>query len=813
MDEICKLLNSVETNIFVVDKQLNVFFCNERSITNFIKNDSDYHGSIIDLFRDKDRTFVSTRFNKFITDNQTVLHLDLVLNDKNDKLVNTSICIRPAGEILPDKYIITCKINYELNTETIENPDKDYKLLKAIFDNTSEAIFMASMSDEGIHGNFVKVNREACRRLGYTEEELLQRNARTINPDANMSIIKSFGETIKKEGRAIFEAIHEAKDGSKIPVEVSASIIEADNQRYVLSLVKDQREYKRLQKSEEMFGRLMNFSWEELFVFSSEDYHIVMANKGAMDNLGYKKKELETKKFTHLLAEDYVDEFEKLCEILLTGVKDRVTVESGFVRKDGSKYPVEIKLQISHSEVPPVYLANVQDITRRKKTQERLNKLANYDILTGLPNRALFLDRLSMAMKTSMRTNALIALLFIDLDGFKKVNDSYGHEAGDILLKEVAHRLTVTMRKSDTVSRLGGDEFTIILTNIKSIESLDVVLERIRQVIVKPIQIDDKEALVSPSIGVSVYPLNNNIKDSFEFIRQADMAMYQAKKSGKNTYKYFTTDFFAEETRVNELSEAAALALANQEFSVFYQPRICLDNGKINGAEALLRWNNSKLGFVSPLEFIPILEETGKIHDVGLWVLEESCKTIKSYEAQGLDIRISVNISIKQFEKLDFISNVKNVIEKYQIRNQLELEITEGLLLKYSEETIEMLSELKAAGISLSLDDFGTGYSSLSYLKLLPIDIIKIDKSFVQDMASSSDSMEIVKAIISLAKSLNRRITAEGIEKDVDVNILRELGCDEGQGFFYAKPMPREDLDEFIQRNLFPDDDYLACAK
>ena len=813
MDEICKLLNSVETNIFVVDKQLNVFFCNERSITNFIKNDSDYHGSIIDLFRDKDRTFVSTRFNKFITDNQTVLHLDLVLNDKNDKLVNTSICIRPAGEILADKYIITCKINYELNTETIENPDKDYKLLKAIFDNTSEAIFMASMSDEGIHGNFVKVNREACRRLGYTEEELLQRNARTINPDANMSIIKSFGETIKKEGRAIFEAIHEAKDGSKIPVEVSASIIEADNQRYVLSLVKDQREYKRLQKSEEMFGRLMNFSWEELFVFSSEDYHIVMANKGAMDNLGYKKKELETKKFTHLLAEDYVDEFEKLCEILLTGVKDRVTVESGFVRKDGSKYPVEIKLQISHSEVPPVYLANVQDITRRKKTQERLNKLANYDILTGLPNRALFLDRLSMAMKTSMRTNALIALLFIDLDGFKKVNDSYGHEAGDILLKEVAHRLTVTMRKSDTVSRLGGDEFTIILTNIKSIESLDVVLERIRQVIVKPIQIDDKEALVSPSIGVSVYPLNNNIKDSFEFIRQADMAMYQAKKSGKNTYKYFTTDFFAEETRVNELSEAAALALANQEFSVFYQPRICLDNGKINGAEALLRWNNSKLGFVSPLEFIPILEETGKIHDVGLWVLEESCKTIKSYEAQGLDIRISVNISIKQFEKLDFISNVKNVIEKYQIRNQLELEITEGLLLKYSEETIEMLSELKAAGISLSLDDFGTGYSSLSYLKLLPIDIIKIDKSFVQDMASSSDSMEIVKAIISLAKSLNRRITAEGIEKDVDVNILRELGCDEGQGFFYAKPMPREDLDEFIQRNLFPDDDYLACAK
>lgn len=801
MDELNNILESIDANLILVDKYLNIVYANNNAQKIFFNDQRFINTSLLNLFQEKDKKFFQSELNKIIKQDNESHKFDIVLPNKLHNLLNVSLTIKRFGNEIPEKYIISITINYKLDDNFIKNSENEYRYLKAIFDNTSDAIFMAPISSDGVHGNFVKVNGEACRRLGYSEQELLQLNARTINPDANLEKIRAFGERIKKDGYAIFEAIHEAKNGDHIPVEVNASIIEIDSNKYVLSIVKDQRAYKKLQKSESMFGRLMNHSWDELFVFNSEDLALIMANQGALDNLGITKEEVPDCHFNDFLDGVSKNEFKQFTKKLFSGDIGKIVYEATFKRKDKTTYPVEIRLQLSHGEVPPVYLANVLDITERKKTEERLNTLANYDMLTGLPNRALFMDRLTMAMKSAQRTETLIALMFIDLDGFKNINDSYGHDAGDELLIEIGERLKKTARSSDTVARLGGDEFTVILTNLHQVDAVDIVIEKLITSINEPILLRGKECKVSPSIGVAIYPLND-ITDAYELIRQADMAMYQAKKAGKNTHKYFSCDLFQEEARTNALTASLRMALENNELEPFFQPRVLLENEKTLGAEVLLRWMKSEHGFVSPDEFIPIMEKTGIIHEVGLWVLEQACKRVAQWKQQGIDLKLSVNVSAKQFEDKQFIPKVKALLELYDASKNIEIEITEGLLLSHSENTVTMLNEVKELGITLSLDDFGTGYSSLSYLKQIPIDVIKIDRSFVMDMTSNHDSMQIVKAIVSLAKSLNRSVTAEGIEEQEHVDLLKALGCEEGQGYYFGKPMPIGDFEDFIKKEL-----------
>lgn len=797
MDDLHNILESIDSYLIVIDKELNIVYANSYAKNKFLEGGKAVDSSFISLLQIKDQKFYRCELNKLIHQDNLSHKFDIVIQDNKSKLQNVTLRFQPIKNTDPRLFLIRLSENYELNDSTINNSDYEYRYLKAIFDNTNDAIFMAPISKDGVHGNFVKVNKEACRRLGYTEQELLQLNARTINPEANMEKIRSFGETLKKEGHAIFEAIHEAKDGSRIPVEVNASVIDIDSSQYILSIVKDQRAYKKLQKSESMFGRLMNHSWEELFVFKSENLSLIMANQGALDNLGITQEEVSDYRFTDFMLDTGIEEFKSFTADLFSGDMGKLVFEKTFRRQDGTKYPVEIRLQLSHGEVPPVYFANVQDITERKKTQERLNTLANFDMLTGLPNRALFMDRLSMAMKHSQRSETLVALMFIDLDGFKNINDSYGHDAGDELLIEVSKRLKISVRETDTVARLGGDEFTVILTNLTKIDFVDLVLDKIKSSINRPITLRGKDCLVTPSIGIAIYPLND-IKDSYELIRQADMAMYQAKKAGKNTYKYFSSELFEEEARTITLSNSLRKALDNCELEVYYQPRVSLANDKLLGAEALLRWIKSEHGFVSPEEFIPIMENSGLIHDVGLWVFEQTCKNIVNWKKEIDYIVVSVNVSAKQFEDKSFPNKIKKLVEQYKVAGNIEIEITEGLLLSHSETTVNMLNELKECGITISLDDFGTGYSSLSYLKQIPIDVIKIDRSFVMDMTENNDSMEIVKAIISLSKSLNRSVIAEGIEEQEHVNILKTLNCDEGQGYFFSKPMPMTDFNNFI---------------
>jgi diguanylate cyclase (GGDEF)-like protein/PAS domain S-box-containing protein len=679
--------------------------------------------------------------------------------------------------------------------------DRDKLRLQSIFDNMDEAVFLAPISPEGVHGNFVEVNETVCRRYGYSREELLNLNARTINPSANLDRIRSFGRRILREGRTLFTAIHVTKDGTQIPVEVMARHIQIDGQSYVMSVVRDMREQQLLQKAEARFGHLMDHSWHEIYIFTSHSLQFIQVNQGALDNLGYNNQEIQQLKITDISPSLTAKDFADLTRPLFDGTQGLLVFETVLKRKAGSAYPVEVRLQLSHSEVPPIFLANVQDITERKKTEGRLQFLANYDALTELPNRSLFLDRLNVAIENSKRNNRLVAVIFLDLDGFKAINDTLGHAAGDRLIQEVGRRLSHCVRKSDTVARLGGDEFTVLLTNVNSVSNVECAAEKIIRAVAEPMVIAEQSVTITTSLGITLCPLDDD--DTAEsLIKQADSAMYRAKSQGKNTFEFYRASLAASELRQLELMNALSTALARNEFELYYQPRVNLDTKRLTGAEALLRWQHPRLGFVSPVEFIPLLEANGHIREVGAWVLREACRQLKQWHEQGHELRLSINVSARQFEKGLFSAQLQQHIKQLDIPpTSLEIEITEGFLITQTEQAVETLSRLKKIGVNISLDDFGTGYSSLAYLKQLPIDILKIDRSFVMDLLQNTDSAAIVDAIIGLAQTLGLRVTAEGIEEDAQAVFLKQRQCHEGQGYYFGKPMPAAEFEQTCLKN------------
>lgn len=667
-----------------------------------------------------------------------------------------------------------------------------------LFHNMSDAVFLSPITADGMHGNFAEVNEVACKRLGYTRKELLQLNARSLNPQANVNKIKSMGRNIRREGVSNFEAIHVAKDGMQIPVHVTAKSVTINHQEYVLSVARDLREIKKLQKSEAIFGRLMDHSWDEIYLFGSEDLKFLQVNKGARDNLGYTKNEFEHFPITNIATDLPEKDFRELAKPLFDGSKSQVIIETRFLRKDSTSYPVEIRLQLSHSEVPPVFLAIAQDITERKKIEKKLKYLANYDALTGLPNRTLFMDRLQMSMAQSNRNDGLCGLLFLDLDGFKAVNDTLGHNTGDELLKIIGRRISEAVRRTDTVARLGGDEFTVIATNCKNVAGVEKVAEKLIPVIAEPMEINGQTVKVTSSIGISLFPFNES-DDLYHLIKQADTAMYQAKRSGKNKYHFYSASLARSEHEVQKKEEALQQAILNNELYYQYQPKINLANRQICGAEALLRWESKQYGNVSPVEFIPLMEELEIIQEVSRWGMKQLFNQLSEWLDINPNFNLAINVSAKQFDNRNFSDELQRLLEESNIppRN-LEIEITEGVLISHTSNANTILEELRQMGISISLDDFGTGYSSLSYLKQFPIDRIKIDRSFVSDITKNNENSIICETIIKLAHKLKMQVTAEGIEDKSQLELLEHLQCNEGQGYYFSKPINSQQFTDLL---------------
>ncbi|MDH5258818.1 MAG: EAL domain-containing protein, partial [Gammaproteobacteria bacterium] len=429
---------------------------------------------------------------------------------------------------------------------------------------------------------------------------------------------------------------------------------------------------------------------------------------------------------------------------------------------------------------------------------ERLEQLAHYDQLTGLPNRMLFQDRLHSAVARSKRHDHSIAVMYVDLDGFKQVNDTLGHAAGDNLLIEIGSRLNHCVRDEDTIARLGGDEFAIIINELQDMSYLHALAKRVVNELSTTLSYEGRELHVSGSVGIATFPSDKT--DEHNLLRNADQAMYHAKQKGKNTYQFFDPDMNTKMINRIHLESDLRYAIKFDELFVHYQPKYDLQKNKVVGVEALVRWLHPERGLVLPLDFIPVAEDSELIIDLGRQVLEKACQDAQAwYNAGRLSIPVAVNISARQFKYDHFVRDVKYALEMSGLSpDLLEIEITESLLMDDVENTITTLNELKSMGMSISIDDFGTGYSSLNYLKKLPVDTLKIDRSFVMDIADDDDDRAIISAIISMAKSLNLRVIAEGVENEQQLDFLSKNFCHEIQGFLLTEPVSCGELNSLI---------------
>ena len=442
------------------------------------------------------------------------------------------------------------------------------------------------------------------------------------------------------------------------------------------------------------------------------------------------------------------------------------------------------------------------DITERKRAEARLMQLANFDALTGLPNRALFHDRLAHALAKAHRSKKLVALLFLDLDRFKIINDSLGHYAGDELLKSVAERLQKNAREDDTVARLGGDEFTVILEGITYNEDATIVARKILEVMGQPFYLDGHEVFVTTSMGIAIYPLDGDNSD--DLLKNADTAMYRAKEQGRNGYRFYTADMNAKAVEQLIMESSMRHALERNEFEVYYQPQIDVHSRELTGFEALLRWRHPDLGLLYPSQFLRLAEDNGLIVVIGEWVLHHACAQAAEWQRTGLPpVRVAVNLSGRQFRQENLVESVARALRESGLSpHLLELEITENFLLDNIQSAVITLNRLHDLNVQLAMDDFGTGYSSLSYLKRFPLNSLKIDQSFVRDISTDPDDAAIAEAIIALAKTLRLRVMAEGVETEEQLYFLRSRGCDQAQGFLINEALPAHQvLPWFHSRN------------
>ena len=427
-----------------------------------------------------------------------------------------------------------------------------------------------------------------------------------------------------------------------------------------------------------------------------------------------------------------------------------------------------------------------------------VSRLAYYDTLTGLPNRTLFMDRLEQAVAVAQRAGKLLSILFISLDQLKKVNDNLGHESADQLMQQAAGRLRNCVTEGDTVARFTGNEFAVLLTQIDGAKDVVEIIGSIRAALLSPFDLDGQELFATISVGASLFPCDS--KETQSLLKNAGNALYRAKKSGGNDYRFYTEDMNSRASKQFALETSLRHAIDRKEFVLHYQPRLAVDSLKITGVEALVRWQHPQLGLVSPAEFIPLAEDNGLIVPIGEWVLRTACRQTREWQEKGLPaLRVGVNVSARQFHQQHLAETVLKILEETSLAPEyLELELTESSIMSNAQATIDVLTSLKAMGVTISIDDFGTGFSSLSYLKRLPIDALKIDRAFIRDVSTDPDDAALVMAIVTLAHNLRLQVVAEGVETDEQLRFLHLLRCDEVQGFRFSRPLPAQRLEQLL---------------
>jgi len=572
---------------------------------------------------------------------------------------------------------------------------------------------------------------------------------------------------------------------------------------------------KNFDKITDFSAEILNILGFGVVIIDADTHEIVYANSRVFSMSGYNPEDILGKECHNLLCPAEVG----FCPIMDLG-QSVDNSERKMLRKNGEKLPivktvVPITLEgkqyliesiLDNSEQKDMQKKLIKvnetlkmEIEKREKIRQQMKYLAYHDHLTGLPNKLLFHKQLNDEVSLVKDSSKMLAVMFLDLDGFKMINDTMGHANGDLLLIEVSKRLVTTLRKCDLIARIGGDEFAILIKEITDMDSIYIIADQIINSFSQAFTVHGQELFVTTSLGIALAPVDGD--DTEILIKNADIAMYKAKEAGRNQWTLCTSAMKRSIEEFMNLSSQLYQALDKNEFMLHYQPQVNCKSGEIIGLEALLRWNHLELGLVSPGKFIPIIEQTGLIHSIGDWVLRTACKQNKAWQNAGLPkIPIAVNLSVLQFKNPYIVEKVEAILKNNDLDPQyIELEITESVAMHDIHYVVQTLHSFKKKGISISIDDFGTEYSSLQYLKQLPVDKIKIDMSFVQGIEVSAKDAAIVKAIIVLAKSMNLRVIAEGVETQKQLSFLMKHTCNEMQGYYYYKPMPAEQVEEILK--------------
>lgn len=662
------------------------------------------------------------------------------------------------------------------------------------FQNSPDGIVILRKSD----GLIYDINPTLVTASGYDRDFFIGQSLFLLNTQANLSDLDLSAEQLQAGKRfENIETTFRTRDGTELPALISAKEFEMRGETYLLTIIRDVRELRsaqaRVARSEERFrGAFENAQLAMLLI--DTDGRIFQSNQFAQDLLSYSGKELESLHISRLVPqEERINLRDTLSQMLQRG-EQCVRSERRMQCHNGLEIwtNFQIVLQGDPTGEDPYFIIQAADTTDIKLSQRRMERMAFYDTLTDLANRRLFQDRLQQAIEHCQRSSHLSALLYLDLDQFKRVNDTLGHEAGDGLLREVALRLTECVRTEDTVGRPGGDEFTVLLFEVESAAAAGVVAEKILSSLQEPIVVSGHNLVVTTSIGIAVIP--NDGRDTNVVMKNADLAMYRAKERGRNNYQFFSEDM---NTRAllrlrteNELREG----IARGEFFLHHQPKYRITDGKITGVECLVRWNHPTRGVLPPGEFIQIAEETGAIVDLGSWIIEASCQAGKAFSSVATDrFTTAVNISPRQFRDPNLISHIRRCLRSTGLPpSLLQIEITETMLMHDVEAASTIVGRLHELGIYLAIDDFGTGYSSLNYLKKFPIQTVKVDRSFVTDIPHNSDDMAITAAVIAMAHRLNMDVVAEGVETQGQLDFLADNDCEYAQGYLFSKPVSEE---------------------
>ena len=670
------------------------------------------------------------------------------------------------------------------------------ELLHAIVDSAGAVIYVFD-----VEGRLLLCNSQFELSVGHRREDIIGKRRVDFLPvlvasehDANDRTV------IATRARTSFEEHNVEPDGVHYYLTVKCPVIEHGQMRAVVGISTDITERRKSDEQLRLAGTILATTAEGV-VITDEEAKIVGINRAFTEITGFTESEALGKNPSILRSERQdADFYQRMWASLVRG--DVWQGEIWNRRKSGEIFPEWLTITAIRDSQGAVrnYVGVFSDISSLKRSQEQLEHLAHFDPLTDLPNRILFRDRLALAIERAHRHQRPLAILIMDLDGFKTVNDSLGHPVGDRLLQEVAERLKTCVRAEDTVARLGGDEFGLALSELLDPGDAVEVIRKILASIQAPFSLDGISAMVTASIGISAFPADGS--NAIELIRNADAAMYGAKEAGRNTYRFYQSSMTDRAHERLQRERALRRGVDNQEFEVWFQPQIELATGRLTGAEALVRWRDPERGLIGPIDFIPLAERTGLIVPLGEQVLRQVCRLAREWERKGLHPgKLAVNVAPTQLERSDFVATMRSCLAEAQLApDRIEIEITESLIMENAAHAREVLLAIRELRVGTAIDDFGTGYSSLAYLKQLPIDKLKIDRTFIKDLPDDHNDIAITRTIIAMAHSMGFKVIAEGLETEAQRDFLRREGCDQAQGYLISRPLPAGEFEAWLER-------------